>query len=45
VATTDFLAKTAAGYRDFFAGLTPESPGLHVREEVRKRLGTDRDKR
>ncbi len=38
VATTDFLAKTAAGYRDFFAGLTPETPGLHVREEVRKRL-------
>jgi 5'-nucleotidase len=40
VATTDFLAKTAAGYRDFFAGLTPESPGLHVREEVSKRLAS-----
>jgi 5'-nucleotidase len=40
VATTDFLARTAAGYRDFFAGLTPESPGLHVREEVRKRLAS-----
>jgi 5'-nucleotidase len=45
VATTDFLAKTAPGYREFFAGLTPEAPGLHVREEVSKRLGTDRDKR
>jgi 5'-nucleotidase len=40
VATTDFLAKTAAGYRDFFAGLTPETPGLHVREEVRKWIAT-----
>ena len=38
VATTDFLAKTAPGYRDFFAGLTPETPGLHVREEVRQWL-------
>jgi 5'-nucleotidase len=40
VATTDFLARTAAGYRDFFAGLTPEAPGLHVREEVRKRVAS-----
>jgi 5'-nucleotidase len=39
VATTDFLARTAVGYRDFFAGVTAETPGLHVREEVRKRLG------
>jgi 5'-nucleotidase len=39
VATTDYLAKNATGYRDFFAGLTPETPGLHVREEVRKWLG------
>ncbi len=38
VATTDFLARTAPGYRDFFQGLTAEAPGLHVREEVRKRL-------
>lgn len=38
VATTDYLARTAPGYRDFFAGLTPETPGLHVRDEVRKRL-------
>jgi 5'-nucleotidase len=40
VATTDFLAKTAPGYRDFFAGMTPEAPGLRVREEVRKRLAS-----
>lgn len=38
VATTDYLSRTAPGYRDFFAGLTPEEPGLHVREEVRKWL-------
>jgi 5'-nucleotidase len=36
LATTDYLAKNAVGYRDFFAGLTPETAGLHVREEVRK---------
>lgn len=39
VATTEFLARTAAGYRDFFEGLTAETSGLHVRDEVRKRLG------
>ena len=39
VATTDYLARVAPGYRDFFAGLTAESPGLHVRDELRKRLG------
>jgi 5'-nucleotidase / UDP-sugar diphosphatase len=39
VATTDYLARTAAGYRELFAGLMPEQPGLHVREEVRKWLG------
>jgi 5'-nucleotidase len=38
VATTDYLARTAPGYRDFFAGLAVETPGLHVRDEVRKRL-------
>jgi 5'-nucleotidase/UDP-sugar diphosphatase len=38
VATTDYLARTAPGYRDFFAGLTAETPGLHVRDELRKRL-------
>jgi 5'-nucleotidase len=40
VATTDYLAKVAVGYRDFFVGLTPEQPGLHVREEVKKRLAS-----
>jgi 5'-nucleotidase/UDP-sugar diphosphatase len=38
VATTDFLAKTAPGYREFFQGLAGETSGLHVRDEVRKRL-------
>jgi 2',3'-cyclic-nucleotide 2'-phosphodiesterase (5'-nucleotidase family) len=38
VATTDYLARTAPGYRDFFAALTAETPRLHVRDEVRKRL-------
>jgi 5'-nucleotidase/UDP-sugar diphosphatase len=38
VATTDYLARNAPGYRDFFAGLTPETPGLRVRDELRKRL-------
>jgi 5'-nucleotidase len=38
VATTDYLARTAPGYRDFFAGLTPETPGLRVRDELRKRI-------
>jgi hypothetical protein len=38
VATTDYLARVAPGYRDFFAGLTPETPGLRVRDELRKRI-------
>ncbi|MGA8809193.1 MAG: 5'-nucleotidase C-terminal domain-containing protein [Thermoanaerobaculia bacterium] len=38
VATTDYLARVAPGYRDFFAGLTAEAPGLRVRDELRKRL-------
>jgi len=38
VATTDYLAKVAPGYRDFFAGLTAETPGLRVRDELRKRI-------
>jgi 5'-nucleotidase/UDP-sugar diphosphatase len=38
VATTDYLARVAPGYRDFFAGLTAETPGLRVRDELRKRL-------
>jgi 5'-nucleotidase len=39
VATTDYLARNAPGYRDFFAGMTAETPGLRVRDELRKRLG------
>jgi 5'-nucleotidase/UDP-sugar diphosphatase len=38
VATTDFLARVAAGYRDFFRNVQPT--GLHVREEFRKMLST-----
>jgi 5'-nucleotidase / UDP-sugar diphosphatase len=38
IATTDYLARNAPGYRDFFAGLTAETPGLHVRDELRKRI-------
>jgi 5'-nucleotidase len=38
IATTDYLARTAVGYRDFFAGLTAETPGLRVRDELRKRI-------
>jgi 5'-nucleotidase len=40
IATTDYLARSAPGYRDFFEGLTPESPGLRVREEVKKSLSS-----
>jgi 5'-nucleotidase len=40
VATTDYLARTAPGYRDFFEGLTPETPGLRVREEVKRSLAS-----
>ena len=35
VATTDFLAKVAGGYKDLFAGLTPHDTGLEVREQFR----------
>jgi 5'-nucleotidase / UDP-sugar diphosphatase len=38
VATTDYLARNAPGYREFFSGLTAETPGLHVRDELRKRI-------
>jgi 5'-nucleotidase len=38
VATTDFLAHVAGGYRDFFRGRSEEKSGLRVREELRKRL-------
>jgi 5'-nucleotidase len=35
VATTDFLANVAGGYKDLFAGLTPRDTGLEVREQFR----------
>lgn len=38
VATTDYLAHVAAGYRDFFSGRAEEKSGLRVRDELRKRL-------
>ena len=37
VATTDYLARVAEGYRDFF-GSTAQPSGLHVREEMRKKI-------
>ena len=40
VATSDYLAHTAAGYRDVFAGKTEEATGLRVRDELRKRLAS-----
>lgn len=39
VATTDYLARVAGGYRDFFKDLLPEDTGLEVRDEVRKKIG------
>lgn len=39
VATTDYLARIAPGYRDFFTGLTPHATGLRIRDEVRKYIG------
>ncbi|HUP47796.1 MAG TPA: metallophosphoesterase, partial [Thermoanaerobaculia bacterium] len=38
VATTDYLARVAAGYRDFFSGAEVRKSGLRVRDELRKRL-------
>lgn len=38
VATTDYLATRAAGYRDFFEGAAIERTGVRVREEVRRKL-------
>jgi 5'-nucleotidase / UDP-sugar diphosphatase len=47
VAVTDYMARTAEKYRDFFAPLTARDTGLEVREEVRKRItaGTARSGR
>jgi 5'-nucleotidase len=38
VATTNYLAFTAPGYRDLLAGLEPRRTGRFVREETRKAL-------
>ena len=38
VATTDYLARVAAGYRDAFAGAVINATGLRVRDELRKML-------
>jgi 5'-nucleotidase/UDP-sugar diphosphatase len=38
VATTDYLARVAPGYREIFASLTPRKPGLHVRDLVQQAL-------
>jgi 5'-nucleotidase len=38
VATTDYLARVAPGYRDLFASLTPRKTGLHVRDELQRAL-------
>lgn len=39
VATTDYLAGVAEGYREFFKAFEAEDSGLEVRDEVRKRIG------
>jgi len=38
VATTDYLARVADGYREFFTPFEGTDTGLEVREEVRKRI-------
>lgn len=38
VATTDYLATMAAGYRDFFQGAVIKRTGVRVREEVKRKL-------
>ena len=35
LATTDFVARVAGGYKDFFTNLTPRDTGLEVREQTR----------
>lgn len=39
IATTDYLAKVAPGYREFFAGREATDTGLEVRDEVMKAIG------
>ncbi|HEY5610906.1 MAG TPA: 5'-nucleotidase C-terminal domain-containing protein, partial [Thermoanaerobaculia bacterium] len=38
LATTDYQAKVAGGYKEIFATLTPTDTGLEVRDEVRKAI-------
>jgi 5'-nucleotidase len=38
VATTDYLARVAPGYRELFAGVAAHPTGLRIRDEVRKHL-------
>lgn len=38
VATTDYLARVAEGYRDFFSGVALRRTGLRVREELRNHI-------
>ena len=38
IATTDYLALVASGYREFFAGVEVHRTGMRVREELRKHL-------
>lgn len=40
VATTDYMARVASGYRDFFAGSELQATGLRVRTEVQRALTT-----
>ena len=41
VATTDYVARVAAGYREIFAGVSLRNTGKRVRELVRVRLAND----
>ncbi len=41
IATTDYLARVAPGYRDLFRGAVITSSGLRMRDEVRKRLARE----
>lgn len=45
VATTDYMARVANGYRDFFKPREPEDSGLEVRDEVRKTIGNRQNNR
>jgi 5'-nucleotidase / UDP-sugar diphosphatase len=45
VATTDYLARVAAGYREVFEGVEIRPTGLRVREEIRRKLQSHRSMR